>query len=226
MVSPDLRLMLRPAFPLTVLAILCRSFAFRHDHFAALRRASRLAAGRSLLTRAALVSLALGGVLARLLADLRLAHDHEQRRRLYSRPAGQTQQRRAADRHWRHADADGDADRRSRQRGVRSRHRDAADRTTRRRSAPRSISCATASPAMSSAAPDAHAVQIPLAAGGQVPGLEMTLSGRGRRDKRNAHRSTHGSSPRARTCIRRRSSRAKPLPQEQVDQFFSSFQLY
>ncbi len=28
------------------------------------------------------------------------------------------------------------------------------------------------------AAPDAHAVQIPLAAGGQVPGLEMTLSGK------------------------------------------------
>ncbi|RDK04177.1 hypothetical protein DLM46_04190 [Paraburkholderia lacunae] len=75
------------------------------------------------------------------------------------------------------------------------------------------------------AAPDAHAVQIPLAAGGQVPGLEMKLSGEA------------GSQHEARTVYARLVARgrhvyqaaiiaAKPLPQEQIDQFFSSFQLY
>ncbi|WP_410832557.1 hypothetical protein [Paraburkholderia sp. SIMBA_030] len=75
------------------------------------------------------------------------------------------------------------------------------------------------------AAPDAHTVQIPLAAGGKVLGLEMKLSGEA------------GSQHEARTVYARLVARgrhvyqaaiiaSRPLPQEQVDQFFSSFQLY
>lgn len=75
------------------------------------------------------------------------------------------------------------------------------------------------------AAPDAHTVQIPLAAGGQVLGLEMKLSGEA------------GSTHETRTVYARLVARgrhayqaaiiaSKPLQQEQVDQFFSSFQLY
>ncbi|MEZ0603032.1 hypothetical protein ACAX43_12880 [Paraburkholderia sp. IW21] len=75
------------------------------------------------------------------------------------------------------------------------------------------------------AAPDAHAVQIPLAAGGQVPGLEMKLSGKA------------GSQQETRTVYARLVARgrhvyqaaiiaSKPLQQEQIDQFFSSFKLY
>jgi hypothetical protein len=74
-------------------------------------------------------------------------------------------------------------------------------------------------------APDAHAVQIPLAAGGKVLGVEMKLSGQA------------GSDHEARTVYARLVARgrhayqaaiiaSKPLAQEQVDQFFSSFQLY
>jgi hypothetical protein len=75
------------------------------------------------------------------------------------------------------------------------------------------------------AAPDAHAVQIPLAAGGQVLGLEMKLTGEA------------GSQHETRTVYARLVARGRhvyqaaiiasgPLQQEQVDQFFSSFQLY
>jgi hypothetical protein len=75
------------------------------------------------------------------------------------------------------------------------------------------------------AAPAAREVQIPLAAGGKVPGLEMQLSG------------TAGSQHETRTIYARMVAHgrhvyqaaiiaAKPLPSEQVDQFFSSFQLY
>ncbi|MFM0099109.1 hypothetical protein PQQ87_26155 [Paraburkholderia nemoris] len=75
------------------------------------------------------------------------------------------------------------------------------------------------------AAPDAHAVQIPLAAGGQVLGLEMKLSGEA------------GSQHETRTVYARLVARgrhvyqaaiiaSKPVQQEQVDQFFSSFRLY
>ncbi|WP_454824541.1 hypothetical protein [Paraburkholderia xenovorans] len=75
------------------------------------------------------------------------------------------------------------------------------------------------------AAPEARAVQIPLAAGGQVLGLEMKLSGEA------------GSQHEARTVYARLVARGrhvyqaaiispKPMQQEQVDQFFSSFQLY
>ena len=73
--------------------------------------------------------------------------------------------------------------------------------------------------------PQAHAVQIPLAAGGKVLGLEMKLSGQA------------GSGHEARTVYARLVARgrhayqaaiiaSKPLPPEQIDQFFSSFQLY
>lgn len=75
------------------------------------------------------------------------------------------------------------------------------------------------------AAPDARAVQIPLAAGGQVLGLEMKLSGEA------------GSQHESRTVYARLVARgrhvyqaaiiaSKPMQQEQIDQFFSSFQLY
>ncbi|HYS65334.1 MAG TPA: hypothetical protein VEN30_16225 [Paraburkholderia sp.] len=74
-------------------------------------------------------------------------------------------------------------------------------------------------------APVTHAVQIPLAAGGQVLGLEMKVSGEA------------GSQHESRTVYARLAARgrhvyqaaiiaSKPLQQEQVDQFFSSFQLY
>ena len=75
------------------------------------------------------------------------------------------------------------------------------------------------------AAPEAHAVQIPLAAGGKTPGLEMTMSG------------TAGANHESRTVYARLVARGRhvyqaaivadqPLPQDQVDQFFSSFKLY
>jgi hypothetical protein len=75
------------------------------------------------------------------------------------------------------------------------------------------------------AAPDAHAVAITLAAGGKVPGVEMKLSGEA------------GSQHETRTVYARLAARGRhvyqaaiiasgPLPQEQIDQFFSSFRLY
>jgi hypothetical protein len=75
------------------------------------------------------------------------------------------------------------------------------------------------------ATPDAHAVQIPLAAGGQVLGLEMKLSGQA------------GSQHETRIVYARLVARGphvyqaaiiadKPLPPEQIEQFFSSFKLY
>ncbi|MFL6646159.1 MAG: hypothetical protein ACJ8GM_17870 [Paraburkholderia fungorum] len=74
-------------------------------------------------------------------------------------------------------------------------------------------------------APEAHAVQIPLAAGGQVLGLEMNLSG--------AAGSKHESRlVYARIVARNRHVyqaaiiASKPLPPEQIDQFFTSFKLY
>lgn len=76
-----------------------------------------------------------------------------------------------------------------------------------------------------SAAPDARPVQIPLAAGGQVPGLEMKLSGKVGEDKESrtvyARLVAHG-----RHVYQAAIIASQPLPQEQVDQFFQSFQLY
>lgn len=74
-------------------------------------------------------------------------------------------------------------------------------------------------------APDAHAVQIPLAAGGEVPGLEMTLNGKAGEEQENrtvyARLVAHG-----RHVYQAAIIASQPLPQEQVDQFFRSFQLY
>jgi len=75
------------------------------------------------------------------------------------------------------------------------------------------------------AAPDARPVQIPLAAGGQVPGLEMTLSGKAGEQKETrtiyARLVAHG-----RHVYQAAIIASEPLPQELVDQFFQSFQLY
>ncbi|MFL9963341.1 hypothetical protein PQR02_20120 [Paraburkholderia sediminicola] len=75
------------------------------------------------------------------------------------------------------------------------------------------------------AAPDPHAIQIPLAAGGKVPGLEMKLTGEAglQHEMRTvyARLAAHG-----RHVYQAAIIASKPLPQEQVDQFFSSFQLY
>ncbi|RFU47534.1 hypothetical protein [Paraburkholderia sp. DHOC27] len=75
------------------------------------------------------------------------------------------------------------------------------------------------------AAPDAHAVPIPLAAGGQIAGLEMKLSGKAGEDKESrtiyARLVVHGKRVYQAAIIA-----SQPLPQEQVDQFFQSFQLY
>lgn len=74
-------------------------------------------------------------------------------------------------------------------------------------------------------APVARTVQIPLAAGGQVPGLEMTLSGKAGEQKKTrtvyARFVAHG-----RHVYQAAIIASQPLPQEQVDQFFRSFQLY
>jgi hypothetical protein len=76
-----------------------------------------------------------------------------------------------------------------------------------------------------SAAADARVVQIPLAAGGQVPGLEMRLSGKAGEQKETrtiyARFVAHG-----RHVYQAAIIASEPLPQEQVDQFFQSFQLY
>ncbi|SOT46389.1 hypothetical protein F01_90038 [Burkholderia cenocepacia] len=70
----------------------------------------------------------------RVLAVVRLAHA-AQRRRLYDRPAGEADRRAAAGGARRRVDADADAGRARRRRGVRGRHADAARRP--RRYAPR-----------------------------------------------------------------------------------------
>jgi hypothetical protein len=76
-----------------------------------------------------------------------------------------------------------------------------------------------------SAAPAAHDVQIPLAAGGKVPGLEMQLNGEAgaQHETRTiyARLVAHG-----RHVYQAAIIADQPLPQEQVEQFFSSFQLY
>lgn len=75
------------------------------------------------------------------------------------------------------------------------------------------------------AAPDSHEVQIPLAAGGKVPGLEMRVSGEAgaQHEARTiyARLVAHGGHVYQAAIIA-----AKPLSQDQIDQFFSSLQLY
>ncbi|NKJ48871.1 hypothetical protein CIC12_19430 [Burkholderia sp. SG-MS1] len=75
------------------------------------------------------------------------------------------------------------------------------------------------------AAPDAHAVQIPLAAGGQVLGLEMKLSGEA--GSRHEMRTVYARlAARGRHVYQAAIIADKPLQPEQVEQFFSSFKLY
>ena len=68
-------------------------------------------------------------------------------------------------------------------------------------------------------------MQIALAAGGQVAGLEMTLSGKAGEEKETrtiyARFVAHGKHAYQAAIIA-----SQPLPQDQVDQFFQSFQLY
>ncbi|NML33239.1 hypothetical protein [Paraburkholderia antibiotica] len=75
------------------------------------------------------------------------------------------------------------------------------------------------------AAPDAHEVQIPLAAGGKTPGLEMKLSGAAgpKHEQRTVYARlvAHG-----RHVYQAAIITDQALSQDQVDQFFSSFQLY
>jgi hypothetical protein len=75
------------------------------------------------------------------------------------------------------------------------------------------------------AAPEARVVQIPLAAGGQVSGLEMKVSGEAgsKHESRMVYARlvAHG-----RHVYQAAIIASKPLSQEQIDQFFSSFKLY
>jgi hypothetical protein len=75
------------------------------------------------------------------------------------------------------------------------------------------------------AAPDAHPVQVPVAGGGSVTGLAMTVSGKA------------GAKQQTRLIYARLAARGRrvyqvaiiaraPLPREQVDQFFGSFTLH
>jgi hypothetical protein len=75
------------------------------------------------------------------------------------------------------------------------------------------------------ATPEARATQVPLAAGGVVPGLEMSVSGDA--GEKREHRTiqvrlvARGKHVYQATIIA-----DKTPPQEQVDQFFQSFKLY
>jgi hypothetical protein len=75
------------------------------------------------------------------------------------------------------------------------------------------------------AAPESHATQIPLAAGGQVPGIEMAFSGKAgpQQEMRTLHARlvVHG-----RHVYQAAVIADHELPAEQLDQFFSSFKLY
>ncbi|WP_411178890.1 hypothetical protein [Paraburkholderia gardini] len=75
------------------------------------------------------------------------------------------------------------------------------------------------------ATPESNATQIPLAAGGQVPGLEMAFSGKAgpQQEARTLHARlvVHGRHVYQAAVIADRE-----LPVEQLDQFFQSFKLY
>ncbi len=75
------------------------------------------------------------------------------------------------------------------------------------------------------ATPDAHATQIPLAAGGQVLGIEMTYSGKAgaNQEQRVIHARLVA---RGRHVYQAAIIGSKEPPQEQIDQFFSSFKLF
>src|SRR5258705_3764344 len=75
------------------------------------------------------------------------------------------------------------------------------------------------------ATPDSHATQIPLAAGGQVLGIEMTFSGKAgpKQEQRTMHARLVA---RGRHVYQAAVIASKELPQEQLDQFFQSFKLF
>ncbi|TDN68358.1 hypothetical protein B0G77_1679 [Paraburkholderia sp. BL10I2N1] len=75
------------------------------------------------------------------------------------------------------------------------------------------------------AAPDSHATQIPLAAGGQVSGIEMTFAGKvgPRLEPRTMHARIVA---RGRHVYQAVVIAGKEPPQEQLDQFFESFKLF
>ncbi|TKC89820.1 hypothetical protein FAZ69_11530 [Trinickia terrae] len=75
------------------------------------------------------------------------------------------------------------------------------------------------------AAPDARATQVPLAAGGDVPGVEMSVSGDAG-EKREHKTIEVRLVARGRHVYQATIIADKALPQEQVDQFFQSFKLY
>lgn len=75
------------------------------------------------------------------------------------------------------------------------------------------------------AAPDAHATMIPLAVGGDVPGLEVTFSGAAgpKKEARIMHARLVA---KGRHVYQAAVVAKKELPPEQLDQFFQSFKLY
>jgi hypothetical protein len=74
-------------------------------------------------------------------------------------------------------------------------------------------------------AADAHATTIPLAAGGQVQGLEMTFSGKAgpKQETRTMHARLVA---KGRHVYQAAVIASKEPPPEQVEQFFTSFKLY
>ena len=75
------------------------------------------------------------------------------------------------------------------------------------------------------AAPDSHATQIPLAAGGQVLGIEMTFAGKAgpAQEPRTMHARIVA---RGRHVYQAVVIAGKEPPPEQIDQFFESFKLF
>ncbi len=75
------------------------------------------------------------------------------------------------------------------------------------------------------ATPDARAMQVPLAAGGDVPGIEMTFSGKAGpgQEARIMHARLVA---KGRHVYQAAIIAGKEPPTEQVDQFFQSFKLY
>ncbi|MEX3930497.1 hypothetical protein AB4Y32_01555 [Paraburkholderia phymatum] len=73
--------------------------------------------------------------------------------------------------------------------------------------------------------PNAHATAIPLAAGGQVQGLEMTFSGKAgpKQEARTMHARLVA---KGRHVYQAAVIASKEPPPEQVEQFFESFKLY
>jgi hypothetical protein len=75
------------------------------------------------------------------------------------------------------------------------------------------------------AAPDSHTTQIPLAAGGQVPGIEMTFTGKAgaKQEPRTMHARLVA---RGRHVYQAVVIAVKEPPPEQIEQFFGSFKLF